>query len=324
MNKETRIDVEEGKSNFTAGLSMPLKLLRSSTAVVDGVIRPKHIRIYPTYRCNANCSFCAFQKWARNEEFPTAELLEVIRHFHTLGTRAITFSGGGEPTLHPGFDDALDVCRELDVQAGLITNGLLWTGSNKQVKANGKLVWARMSVVDVESGNYDTERLRRFSESLPDVAVGCYAAITRNADIDTILRLADIAEEVPGITHLKLGEDTVNYAPEKITEIESALKGYKKTIIHRHLLKTVKGMQNCLVSLLRPVIAPDGYVYPCCNLELEDVGYVEPVAFRMVHWREFSLETQPFNGSICPRCIWDQYNQVLAGLTAPLQHERFL
>ncbi|MDR1612420.1 MAG: radical SAM protein [Planctomycetota bacterium] len=308
--------------DFSAGLSMPWKIFRSRTAI-EGRPRPEHIRLYPTNRCNAACSFCAIRKWTRGEEIPTPELMELVRHFHRLGTRAITVSGGGEPTLHPGFDALLDLAGELDIQLGLITNGLLWSDAPKKLPANGRLVWARMSVVDSESGNYDVGRLRRFSRNLSETAVGCYATITSRSSVDTIRALADLAEELPNVTHFKLGEDTVSGAGEKMSELADLLKpGHGKVIVHRHE-GAVRGAKRCLVSLVRPVAAADGYVYPCCSMELEDLGQVRPDRFRMTRWRDFGADTGCFDGSICPKCIWDRYNRVLAALCAPMEHERF-
>jgi organic radical activating enzyme len=312
------------KVNFNTGLTMPWKLLRCGEALRDGRIRPLHIRLYPTYRCNAACRFCVDRTQYQGEELPLSELLELLKCFHGLGTRAITLTGGGEPTLHPGFDVLLDFCRELDIQLGLITNGLLWSGERKKLSANGKLVWARMSVVDAESGAYDVERLRRFSENLPDVMVGCYATITSGTDVNTIVRLAELAESLPNVTHFKLGEDSVNGAADKIDELSVRLaSGHKKVIIHRQA-GAVQGNKKCLVSLLRPVIGADGYVYPCCNLKLDKIGYVNPTRFRMGYWRDFAATTHPFDGSVCPECIFDSYNQALAQLLEPMECERFI
>lgn len=309
---------------FTAGLTMPWKLLQCREAVDAGRIRPVHIKLFPTNRCNARCSFCSIQKWARDEELPIGEIADLLRHFHALGTRAVTLSGGGEPTMHAEFDTILDLCADLDIQVGMITNGLLWSDREKPLRADGRLVWARMSVVDTESGRYDVERLRRFSQNLPRVAVGCYAAITRGTAVRTIADLADLAEELPNVTHFKLGEDSSAGASEKMDELEALLHpGHGKMIFHR-TGEMPAGRRDCLISLLRPVIAADGYVYPCCDMKLADGGYVEPRMFRMVHWSGFGPDTSHFDGSMCPGCLWDRYNTVLRNLVAPLEHGRFV
>jgi radical SAM protein with 4Fe4S-binding SPASM domain len=39
------------------------------------------------------------------------------------GTRGITIEGGGEPTIHPDFDEIVEYARNLGLACGLITNG---------------------------------------------------------------------------------------------------------------------------------------------------------------------------------------------------------
>lgn len=311
--------------NFSPSMTLPWKLVRDGDALSGGRIRPAHIKLYPTNRCNANCAFCMIREWMNPEaEIPTPELLELVRHFHSLGTRAITLAGGGEPTLHPGFDQLLDLCRDLDIQTGIITNGLRWNDKRKDVSANGKLVWARMSVIDSESGTYDVQRLRRFSENLSKVNVGCYATVTKCTDTGIIVALAELAESLPNVTHFKLGEDANGGAPEKMDELAALLTGsFAKIMLHR-CTDSPTGTRRCLVSLLRPVVGADGYVYPCCSMGLETGGRIDTDEYRMCHWRDFGPDTPHFDGSVCGRCIWTNYNEALAGLTGPLEHERFV
>ena len=89
------------QNNFTAANTMAPKLIQCPQAIVDGKIRPYHIQLVPTNRCNANCSWCSFSKADRRLEMDIDEALEIIDYFAHLGTKAITITGGGEPTLHP-------------------------------------------------------------------------------------------------------------------------------------------------------------------------------------------------------------------------------
>lgn len=316
----------DGKSaraqNFlTAG--MPWKLIRSKTAVVDRHISPEHIKLYPTNRCNASCHFCSFRDRAKSEELPTGELLEVVRHFHSLGTRAITLAGGGEPTLHPGLGQVLELCRDLGIQVGMITNGLAWSRTRERHWGNELLVWARMSVVDPESGKYDVEQIRRFAENLPDVTVSVYFTVTPQASLDTARAIAVLAETLPNLSHVKFAEEASYGAREKMREIDSEIASkFTKSLLQRRE-NLPRGAAICHLSLLKPVIGADGYVYPCCNMHPEETHGI-PSDFRMGHWRDFRREMVPFSGAKCKSCPWDAYNATLAKLVAPLEHEQFL
>lgn len=314
MNSET----EQLRNNFAPAMGMPWKLLRGKDAMADGRIRPLHIKMNINSRCNAACSFCSVRA-IRNEdeELGTDELLEIADHFHALGTMAITICGNGEPTLHPGLGRFMERCAGLDIQLGLITNGLLWSAREEEIPANRRLIWARMSIIDSESGNYDAERLRRFARNLPDVAVSAYFTVTDRVSRKTAREIAAIIEEEPNATHVKFVEDWVNHAPKAMDALERELAGISKKLIFQRWQRGVTGNSPCLVSKLRPVVNANGFMHPCCTSPLTP-------AYRMTHWRDYNLDTPCFDGSVCATCDWSRYQEALCGLTAPLQHERFL
>lgn len=312
------------KDSFVPTLGMPWKLVQCRDAIVDGFIRPVHIKLFPTNRCNANCAFCNNRNRKTHDEIPSRELLDVIRHFHALGTRAITLGGGGEPTVHPGLNDAFSLCGELDVQVGIITNGLLWSDELKDLYAKKHLVWARMSVVDGESGAYDVERLRRMARNLPEVAVSSYFTVTKGADFKTAHGIAAIAEETENCTHVKFVEETNFGAPDVMDRLEREFAGkYPKSVFQRWE-KAIPGQERCLISNLRPLVNADGYVYPCCTVGAWESREGFSPRNRMCRWQEYNRETPPFNGGGCRSCDWNKYNEVLTGMTTQLEHGRFV
>jgi radical SAM protein with 4Fe4S-binding SPASM domain len=76
-----------------------------------------------TKACNLNCSHCASQTM-EGREIDTWEGLELIEHLHDLGVFILSFSGG-EPFIRPDIFRLLERARELDIQIGLTTNGIL-------------------------------------------------------------------------------------------------------------------------------------------------------------------------------------------------------
>lgn len=311
-------------NSFYAPMSLPWKLLQSKSSIINGQIHPVHIKLSITNHCNASCSFCSCKNIERNIQLPTEEILDLIRHFHTLGTRAITLLGGGEPSIHPGLQQVFELCKELDIHLSIVTNGLIWSKKEEVVLANEYLSWARLSIVDTESGNYHIERVNIFSKNLANVDIGVYFTVTQNASYKTAFDIAALVEKLPNCTHIKFVEDVVNGAPKQMDEIEKLTSSNTKVIIQRwEKMKT--GQANCLVSKLRPLIASDGYVYPCCSVpQCKDYVLAMPTEFRMVKWHEFNIDTPIFDGSICKRCPWDEHNQTLYGLLTKLEHPRFI
>ena len=111
------------KTTYSSFNSIPWKLVKSYN-IFPRRIEPLHIRIMPTNRCNANCKWCCYADADKRAELSTEEIKEIILYFFALGTRAITFSGGGEPTLHPGIEDMLTIAKDKGISCGLVTNGI--------------------------------------------------------------------------------------------------------------------------------------------------------------------------------------------------------
>jgi hypothetical protein len=44
---------------------------------------------------------------------------------------------------------------------------------------------------------------------------------------------------------------------------------------------------------------------------------------RMGHWSSFKTQ-EPFDGSVCQRCWYRQYNDFLAGLLTPIENDEFV
>lgn len=316
------------KSSFLAPMSLPWKLLQNKEAVSGDIIKPVHIKLYPTDKCNAACPCCACRNMKRDQELKTEEMLDIVKYFHSLGTRAITLGGGGEPSLHPGLPQLFELCKELDIQLGIITNGLLWSKKRGLLPANDHLVWARMSIVDTESGNYDISRVQNFASNLPDVAVSAYFTVTSNMSFKTAINLAEAIEKIESFTHIKFVEDVVSGASSQMDELEKLLSSQYSKVILQRWEAADRGAKICHISRLRPTVAADGYVYPCCSVphaqELDSLALTLPPEFRMCHWEDFSIDGSAFDGSRCVRCPWGEYNRVLAGLTGPILHERFI
>ena len=77
--------------------------------------------------CNHACSFCNMANTLASDRsiLATNILLKRLVEAYSLGTRAISFTGGGEPTTHKDFASISSKCRKIGFDLGLITNGAL-------------------------------------------------------------------------------------------------------------------------------------------------------------------------------------------------------
>lgn len=87
-------------------------------------IVPINVEISPSAECDANCPDCLYlqKRYSRKGFIDTVLLLEALACMERIGVKAITWSGGGEPTMHPDFKTLVESCREMD--QGLFTNAL--------------------------------------------------------------------------------------------------------------------------------------------------------------------------------------------------------
>ncbi|MDR1612421.1 MAG: radical SAM protein [Planctomycetota bacterium] len=315
--------------SFVGSTVMPWKLLqRHGELVSKDEIVPYCVQIFPTFKCNGKCRWCDYRGLDRSVELTAGELRGIADHFRKLGTRAFVLSGGGEPTMHEGLDEFIAYAHGAGFHLGVVTNGLKWGARGEVLPANGKVVWVRMSIIDTETGKYDVKRLARLAAGLPDAEIGVSFTVTNAVDVGTALGLMDIVESTGNITHIKFVEDIINFAPEGMARIRETCGPISEKCIFQDRLSREQGAERCLVSLLKPTIGADGYVYPCGCVQFvrggDDYDFTMPKEFRMARWNEFSRSTPPFNGAICRRCPFDRHNRILAGLRTEFKHERFI
>jgi radical SAM protein with 4Fe4S-binding SPASM domain len=85
-----------------------------------------------TLRCNMQCKHCgSLAGLAREDELSRDECLRVADELAALRCRRVTLTGG-EPTLHPAWDELAHRLTSQKVQVGLISNGWTWQASDAE------------------------------------------------------------------------------------------------------------------------------------------------------------------------------------------------
>ena len=127
-----------------------------------GTNPPLHVRIKLTNHCNHNCNYCAFRiksnplSHAVNQQdsIPFNKLLDIIQDLRDMGTKAITFSGAGEPCMYPKFPE---IIRRLSpIKFAMLTNGALFKGEIADLFARYGS-WVRVSI-----DGWDRESYKKF------------------------------------------------------------------------------------------------------------------------------------------------------------------
>lgn len=108
---------------FNPGLKLTLH--KEFNELIQGnKIAPINLEVSPSGMCDSNCPWCFYKDEHKKEFIDVDKLKDALVEFKELGLKAITWTGGGEPTLHPRFTDLTRFVDDLEVEQGLITNAL--------------------------------------------------------------------------------------------------------------------------------------------------------------------------------------------------------
>ena len=116
------------------------------------VTAPIYVRIKPINKCCHNCGFCVYNSSYSNmhntmnkvDTISKEKLFEILNDFKDMGVKAVTYSGGGEPLLHPNITEVMRKTINNNIDLSIITNGELLSEDNAKVLANAK--WIRISM----------------------------------------------------------------------------------------------------------------------------------------------------------------------------------
>ena len=117
---------------------------------------PTTVEIDLTNNCNHKCSFCFYADSIGRGGMPTLDTKVIkarIKEMKQLGVRGISFTGGGEPMLHPDFLDIVKFSKKHGLDVGLITNGSA-INQKKVEDLNRNLTWIRISMAGGDPESY--------------------------------------------------------------------------------------------------------------------------------------------------------------------------
>lgn len=131
-------------------------------------LAPINVEIDLTNSCNHRCSFCRWADYLQETRasLPGDVVRRTLGELAALGSRAITWTGGGEPTLHREFFDLLDHSHQLGLENGLMTNGSLLPPEHDDQLLD-QLLWIRVSMA---GGTRDSYRAAQGADDFDVVA----------------------------------------------------------------------------------------------------------------------------------------------------------
>ena len=308
--------------SYTSASVFPIKLVTDEDIirhVKDRHIEPTHVQFYPTNKCPYNCSFCSCKNRDKSLEWTLQQMYDITTTFSNLGMKACTISGGGDPLAFPYIESMLQHIWICGVAIGLVTNARLLSKIDKEMLSY--LTWCRISL------NSETQLdLDKLEENLvPGVDWAFSFVLTPDIDYKYFIECVALAERKK-FTHIRVVDDIINNT-DNMDELNNKISS--PLIIWQGRKKVERGNKRCLLSLIKPVVAPDGNVYPCCGAQFRK----NPPALDLCaedsmgnnYWDIWDNQKY-FDGSSCTNCYYTKYNESMAMIenSAKLEHKKFI
>jgi len=326
-------------------LAFPEKI----AAFQDGrITAPIYVRIKPTNRCNHGCRFCCYsdgtkrpkdrpdlhlqaamhESMREQDVMPYEKAVELLNDLRSMGVKAITFSGGGEPLLHPNITEMMETALTNGLDLSIITNGQLLSGERAQVLAKGK--WVRVSIdyttsqqmVDSRNVAERTfeqvlDNLRNFSKiKSGGTDLGINFIVTRY-NYEGLVPFAKIMKEC-GVENVRFSpvyvsnfreyhEPIVLRVREQLQDIQPICDG-KFSVNSTYDLDSPskspdRPFTQCLYAQTVPVVGADLNVYACHNTAYSEHGKIGNIRSQTFKELWFSDEAKSAFHSLNPSLV---------------------
>jgi MoaA/NifB/PqqE/SkfB family radical SAM enzyme len=287
--------------SYTSNTVKLLKHLDKLKNIQDGNITPIMVHTIPTHRCQLKCAHCCFKnRKDKKAEMPLEQWKEAMSQIRNLGTKALEFTGGGDPTLWTHINEGIEFASVLGYHMGLITNGL----APKKIDNWSKIDWVRVSLNSLDyDKKIDLKPLRDTHISF------CYIwNLLSDKKIKEVIDFANKHEIV-----CRLAPDcitTLDNIQKQLDYMREMLKGFpdnKYVFLSDFNIDLYRRNNSCRIHMIKPCLYLDGYLYACPSAELamENDKQIKPTTrickFDNIYsyYRTKGTEVKYFNCSYC-------------------------
>lgn len=348
-----------------------LKALRHPD-VLEGIRRgaPRrlpHVELILADLCQQHCKFCAYRLdgYASNQRFderrlmPLDKALEIIEDCAEIGVQAIQFTGGGEPTIYPQFEQVVRRVIDLGMKFSLVSNGVRMTTELAFLVAQAS--WVRISLDAATEVTYVTSRrvhkshwekaqmaVKRLRQARDFLGTNCVIGVGFVVTPDNWREVVDCVRLAK-----ELGADNIRISAQFSNEDEKLFEGFHAeaakscaeavevsddnfTVYNRFSdrLEDLRVKQPedqlCGYQFFTTYIGADLQVYRCCGYAYNDRGHIGSLTD--MRFKDFWMSQERFNkqmnfdGRGCERCQFRKINSALAYVLDPRDqmHEEFV
>lgn len=325
---------------------------------------PVYVRIKPTNVCNQKCYYCVYaddqvfdnRKVDRRESIPWEKMQEIIMDLVSMGVKAVTFSGGGEPLCYHSILPALGMVKNSGLDYSVITNGQELSGEKADLLTEAK--WVRISMDAADAGTYQKIRkvdayqsvIRNIEEFAKIKNGNCTLGINFVVTKDNYSEIYNFCKQMRdiGVNNIKFSplmvKDTQTYHLDIMDDVEELLEQAKQDLMtdsfevvdkysgDMMLEKNFeKQYNNCYMKNLFTVIAANQNVYFCHQKAYRPdglIGSIENCSFKELWFSENT--TRLFQNMDAKRecgfcCVFEERNILLNQLfDSDLNHINFI
>lgn len=322
---------------------------------------PVQVQLIICDTCNADCHFCSYRmsnglsseqfgengNMNPNRKIPTDKAIEILDDCASLGVKAIQFTGGGEPTVHPDHLLIFEYAQNLGLETSLVTNGVLFRPGWEFVLP--KMKWVRVSIDASNPEMYASVRRVKpefYATALSHVTMLAAEIEKQGTDcllgVGYVLTRENWADAYEGVRRIReTGAANVRLSAMFSTEGESYYEGMEHAIrAEIEKIKTLATPEFSVVDLFGDRIddlvqhTPDydfcGYqqfnmyvggnlkVYRCCTTAYTRHGEVGDLTQqRLASWFYSSQKADAygsFSARTCKTCQFNGKNRTIAYL----------
>lgn len=338
--------------------------LRSGQQII-----PVHVQLIISDLCNQNCHFCAYRvdggfsteqfgemvdgKLVKNpnRRIPYDKACEILADCKELGVKAIQFTGGGEPTVHPNHIAIFKHAQWLQLKTGLVTNGLVM----RDFEVLADMDWVRISLDAGTAATYEAIRESKgFSKVLENVdklvkrgtncRIGIGFVITRG-NWTELAKVCEIARDL-GVSYIRFSamfsDEGADHYEGIRKNIEANLRDLQEwgydglkivDLFSRRISDLNQGRPKhsfCGYQNFTTYIGGNLKVYRCCTTSYTkhgEVGDLNGMTFAqwVTSWaRKEKYMVGGFDARTCHHCQFNKQNEMIQYLLETPEHVDFV
>lgn len=296
--------------------------------IAGEAVMPVTCEIDPTNRCQLDCSYCMFKALrdgTDKEDLPFSIYRHLLLDLKRIGTKSVTFTGGGEPMLHPQFDKMVEWAEHLGFEYGLITNGILLD----KIDRPDRFKFIRVSL---DAGTHKIykklKRANTFSKVLQNITYArSKGALVGISFVVNEINRVDIQKAQELATHLDVAYIQFKPAWENGEPYVEYVVPGTDNVINQQRFKAVDRVP-CAIAGLIGIVGADARVYYCCQYRGEQrycLGDLRHATFPEI-WKRRPVLVADIKR--CPNCRYMNYTRAYKNFTEKgtlfVKHKKFL